>query len=257
MKALFYFLLVRLLAVNVLHGQTKNGDTLSRQLFSALKAKDENAFLSLYPGREQSVKFTVAAITKQQEIIYQFVKADIALGSDHNISRPDFDSLANAEIKRISSVEAYQEAVTAIKNRFSEFIKLGEDKGVIWASACLTSYTIDTSKDDQFGESLPGGENKIINGLIHFSSGDSSFKLNFSKIMFRLDSIEWHNIILKHVTRESEDFPKDEVGIKEVILESVEEEEPPPPPPPPPPAKPKTNKRSQKTNLSSIHKQVQ
>lgn len=201
------------------------------QIFAALKAKDEKAFLALQPSAEQmleQMKKTVATV--QQEM------------AKYKHANKQNDSTVLAQLEKLATPEAIADARKIIVRGFQAIVKEGEEKGVDWNKIKLIGYTIDRTDTNLVNA---GERYKQINAVADFVVNDSSYQLSFMTQASRTSG-EWSRPALLYVLRKGEKPDEEVYEKKEITIETVEDV-----PPPPPPPLPRSNAKSKAKQKAS------
>lgn len=233
---LFVFLSTQVLVV----AQVSNPDTMIYKVFAALKAKDEKAFVALYPNAKQFGAFALAMLT-----------AELASGDNQNSADAStkalMDSFVKAQIVAETASGKYAAMEKTYSEEFTKTIGAGEAKGVKWAEAKLVSYTIDSSKvvGEDAKEVMTAKKAGVtkLQGIIDFSVGDSAYQIHYMGMMSASSEGGWFWPSVTAVLRKGELPPPFETEVRSIIVQDVREA-PPPPPPPPPKKKVKTKTKS-------------
>ena len=171
------------------------------KLFAALQAKDQKAFVALYPNARQFGGFmhTVLEKSLKTEEVRKLMEAD-PKSKDLNV-----DSLIDAQTRLFSSPEMFSQMEKAFGEVFQKTITTGEEKGVRWSEAKLTGYSIDSSSAfKEEGIPVPIEGIKEAKGVIDFSVGEEAYELAFDKIMFIESEGGWFGAELPQLTRKGE-----------------------------------------------------
>ncbi len=239
MKKLLFILLVVLINGHAVQAQITNPDTMVHRLFGSLKAKDEKAFVALYPNMQQMQRIMTKMFTgikaemakKKAEALPKDKTTDSALLVFANL-----DSIIVAELEKATSPESLVEMKTKFAKDFQSMIDKGEKRGIDWTKTEMVNYTFDTAslKDSNSIKVFGSEDYKSMKGVVHFKAGDSAYQLSFNQVMFIPEEGGWYGVRLRQLAREGEVLANDEeLEKKEIELSSTVEDEPPPPPPPP------------------------
>jgi len=225
-------------SVATVKAQVSSADSMIHKIFATLKAKDEKAFVSLYPNGKQLQNFvrTIMEASMKTEQMQQMQKMQ-------NIN---LDSLVNAQLESLSKPEVMEQMQKSFGRSFQQVIEKGEKKGVNWSNAKLTTYTFDTTVavNDQEEAMMSELGYKTLKGVMDFTSGDSAYQMSFNKVMYIPAEGGWFGGEFNQVVRKGEGFKTDTEMETTDVNVSTEKEAP---VPPPPPAKPKTKVKTKTT----------
>lgn len=215
----------------------KSPDELIHKIFSALQAKDEDAFLSLCPDSVQLVH-----VMKR---LAEGVIADIKSGLPKNFSRSSMAILdkslesVRASLRKTYSPKEIQKLRNGFKESFHHIIEDGEKGGVDWPAATFTAYSFDSAKGANFlyNQNLFDSSSfRSMSGKIYFKDKDSTCQIWFREMLFSSAEKNWF-------AGELEILALPGMEVRDVVMQNIQDE-PPPPPPPPPPYKRKKSKSS-------------
>lgn len=198
-------------ANTIMHAQVKTADSLVHKLFSTLKAKDEKAFVALYPNGQQFSRFmrTVMEGAMKSEQMQEMLKMD----TTKNLN---IDSIIDMQVAMFSKPEMVQQMQGEFAKTFQRIIEKGEQKGVNWSQASITGFTIDSSAvkgDESMPFELAGL--KEAKGVIDFSVGDSAYQLAFSKMMYIESEGGWFGAEFPALARKGESLEPDQAQAEE------------------------------------------
>lgn len=200
LATLFFFTLTSLQA------QVKNADTMVHRIFAALKAKDQKAFVQLYPNAEQFSRFI-------RNIMEQTMKSDEIkklMEADEKTKGLNLDSLIEAQVAVVSSPGAMRKMQEEFEQTFQQIIEKGEKKGVKWTEATLTGYTLDTVDMEATGAPFQPKGIKEAKGVIDFTVGNAPYQLAFNKMMYIESEGGWFGADFTQVARKGESLQPDE-----------------------------------------------
>jgi hypothetical protein len=155
------------------NGQMKNADAVVKELFEILKTKDSTRYMKLFPNYEKMKKF---------------MKQTFALSP----RRAEMDSMMD-----IFTEEQYREQVLARgTEKFSNFLKIGERKEVVWNNIMFKRYEVDTSssENDEFND--PGANIKKMKGGFDFMSGQKEYTVKFDQAVWFASDSNWYGVEL-------------------------------------------------------------
>jgi hypothetical protein len=200
------------LSLQTVHAQVPNADTMIRKIFASLQAKDEKAFVALYPNAEQFGRF-IRGIMEQTMKSEEIRKL---MAMDEKTKGMNLDSLVEAQITEETKPEKFAKTQAQFGKTFQQIVDKGEKKGVNWSQAKLTSYTIDSSA---FGgkEGMPFQLTglKEAKGVIDFSVGDSAYQLAFGKMMWIEKEGGWFGADFPQLARKGESLEPDKSDLAE------------------------------------------
>jgi hypothetical protein len=200
-------LAVLFLAVHSSRAQTKTPDSLVQKIFATLQAKDQNAFVALYPNAQQFSGFI-------RDIMQKAFNSDQMkqmMAADEKSKNMNIDSLINAQVTAATGPEAFGKMQTQFGKSFQRIIEKGEQKGVKWNEAKLTNYTVDTSAlSDKDAEAFNITGIKEAKGVIDFSVGDSAYQLAYEKIMYIENQGGWFGGEFTQLARKGESLAPDQ-----------------------------------------------
>jgi hypothetical protein len=200
----FFLLLAICFATQPMRAQVSNADTMIHKLFATLKAKDQNAFISLYPDANQFGRFI-------RNIMEQTMKSDEIkkmMEMDPKTKGINLDSLVDVETANATKPEAMAALSKEFSRQFQQIIAKGEKKGVKWNEAVLTSYTIDSSAAQEGVPFVPKGF-KEAKGVIDFKVGNEAYQLAYGKVMFLESEGGWFGAEFPQLARKGESLDPD------------------------------------------------
>lgn len=246
----FILLFVVYFSIQSINAQVSNPDTMIHKLFASLKAKDEKAFVAMYPNASQMqtlVRAVMDATMRTEEMQQMMAQNPQTKGMS-------LDSIINAQVASLSKPEVVEQMQKGFGKSFQQIIKKGEQKGVNWSHAKLTHYTFDTTAPATVKgiAALVGLGYKNMKGIIDFTSDDSAYQLSFDKIISIPKEDGWFGGEFQQLIRKGESFAaNDDIEVKDEIVTTTEKVIP----PPPPPAKPKVKAKS-KTSLPKTKSKI-
>lgn len=192
-------------ASQLLHAQVRTADSLVHKIFASLKAKDEKAFVALYPDGQQFSRF-------MRSVMESAMKSDQMkeMLSMDTTKKINVDSLIDAQVAMFSQPQMVQQMQAEFAKTFQQVIDKGEKKGVNWSQARLTGFTIDSSSvksDESMPFELAGL--KEAKGVIDFMVGDSAYQLAFSKMMYIQNEGGWFGAEFPQLARKGESLEPD------------------------------------------------
>jgi hypothetical protein len=195
--------------INTSYAQVSNADSMIHKIFAALKAKDEKAFVALYPNAKQFGSFMRTMMEKmmKSEQMQQMMAAD------EKSKNMNIDSLITTEVDKLTSPEGFAKMEKEFAKTYQNIIEKGENKGVNWPDATLTSFTIDSAAGlgDEL-QMLGDVGFKAMKGVIDFRSAGKDYHMNFDKIMFIPSEGGWYG----------GEFPQ--LGLKSESLDEIIDE---------------------------------
>lgn len=202
----FVFLFALLAAGHILHAQVKTADSLVHKIFASLKAKDEKAFVSLYPNGQQFGRFmrTVMEGAMKSEQMKEIMSLD------EKTKNLNLDSLIDAQVAMFMMPEMVNKMQADFAKTFQRIIEKGEQKGVNWGQAQVTGVTLDSSAvkgDENMPFQLAGL--KEAKGVIDFTVGDSAYQLAFNKMMYIESEGGWFGAEFPQLARKGESLEPD------------------------------------------------
>lgn len=247
-KTIILFLAVYF-SIQPAKAQVGNQDTMIHKLFATLKAKDEKAFIALYPNPVQLGK----VVRVMMEQVLKSEQMQMIMAADEKSKNLNIDSLINTEVAKVNNHEAFAEMEKRFGQSFQKTISTGEKKGVKWNEAKLISYTTDTvTGADPEKEMFKASGIKNLKGIIDFSVGDSAYQMSFDKIIYIPTEGGWFGGEFQQVVHKGESFAPDEVEVRDgTITDTVNAPEPPPPPKLKAKAKSKSSSIKSKTKTKS------
>lgn len=208
----FVFLVALLATGPLLHAQVKTPDSLVHRIFATLKAKDEKAFVSLYPNGQQFGRFmrTIMEGAMKSEQMQE------VMGMDEKTKNLNIDSLIDTQVAMFMQPEMVNKMQEDFSKTFHRIIEKGEQKGVNWSQAQLTSFSLDTSAvkgDENMPFELSGL--KEAKGVIDFTVGDSAYQLAFGKMMYIQSEGGWFGAEFPQLARKGESLTPDATAKEE------------------------------------------
>lgn len=192
-------------ALPALQAQVSNQDTMVHRIFASLKAKDQQAFVALYPNAQQFGRFI-------RNIMEQTMKSDqikALMEADEKTKGMNLDSLIEAQVATISAPEAMVKMQDEFAKVFKSIIDKGEKRGVKWSEATLTGYTIDTVAVEAEGAPFQPKGIKEAKGVIEFTVGNVPYQLAFNKMMFIESEGSWFGADFPQLARKGESLQPD------------------------------------------------
>jgi citrate lyase gamma subunit len=192
-------------ALPALHAQIKSPDTMVHRIFASLKAKDQQAFVQLYPNAQQFGRFirNIMEQTMKSEEIRKLMEAD------EKTKGINLDSLIETQVAAVSGPEAMAQMQQEFGKVFQNIIEKGEKKGVNWSEAKLTGFTIDTAAVGAEGAPFQPKGIKEAKGVIDFTVGDVPYQLAFNKMMFIESEGGWFGADFPQIARKGESLQPD------------------------------------------------
>ena len=194
------------LSLQAVQAQVRSADTLVHKIFATLQAKDEKAFVALYPNSEQFGRFI-------RGIMEQTMKSEQIrnlMAMDEKTKGMNLDSLVDAQIAEEIKPEKFAKTQEQFGKTFQQIIEKGEKKGVNWNQAKLTGYTIDsTAFGDKEGMPFQITGLKEAKGVIDFSVGDKAYQLAFGKMMMIEKEGGWFGADFTQLARKGESLEPD------------------------------------------------
>lgn len=181
--------------------QVQSPDTMVHSIFATLKAKDEAAFVKLYPNSAQFSRF----MRTLMEQAFKSEQMQQIMALDEKAKNLNVDSLINAQAAAFSDPKEIEKLAAAFGGEFQKIIKKGESKGVKWSEAKLTSYTIDTASRATDDPLKP----KEMRGIIDFTVGDSAYQLAYEKVMYIPGEGGWFGAEFSQLARKGESLAPD------------------------------------------------
>lgn len=185
--------------------QVRNADTMVQKLFASLKAKDQQAFISLYPNSAQFVRFI-------RDVMQQSLKSDEMkkmMAQDEKTKNMNIDSLIDAQANAFSNPTEFAQMQAAFSGTFQKIIAKGEQKGVDWNKAVITHYTIDSTEGDGSGSAFQPKGMKSMKGVIDFTVGGSPYQLAYDKIAYFPTEGGWFGGEFPQLARKGESMAPD------------------------------------------------
>jgi len=210
---------VLFLAMQSLHAQVSSPDTMVHRIFASLKAKDQKAFVSLYPNARQFGAF----IRGMMETMLKTPEMKKMMEKDEKSKNMNVDSLIDAQVSAASEPMAFAKMQSEFGNIFQKIIEKGESKGVKWNEATLTGYTLDSTTTEEGNPFQPSM--KTLKGVISFNVGDSAYQLAYDKIFFLPAENGWFGAEFKQLARKGESLAPDQAEMEEGV-DSVAVEKP-------------------------------
>lgn len=169
------------LFIETANAQVSNPDTMIHKIFATLKAKDEKAFVALYPNATQFGKM----IRIMMEKMLNSDEMKQMMAADEKAKNLNFDSLINVEVAKLNNPEVFAEMKKSFASSFQKIIEKGVKKGVNWAEANLVNYTLDSvSLDEEDMAMFKGSGIKNMKGVMDFTAGSTPYQMSFNKIVF-------------------------------------------------------------------------
>lgn len=229
MKSIRRFVFAALICAGLqpVQAQVASPDTMVHKIFATLQAKDQQAFVALYPNAQQFGHF----IRSLMEKTFNSEEMKKLMAQDEKAKDLNLDSLVDAQVAVATSPETFAQMEQEFGKIFQRTIEKGEKKGVNWSEAKLTGYTIDSSATKEEGMPFQPGEMKTFKGVIEFASGDQPYQLAFDKVIFLPTENGWFGADFPQLARKGESLAPDKVS------ESAATDEMPAPKKPATPAK--------------------
>jgi hypothetical protein len=199
----FVLLLIICFSVEAAKAQVSNPDTMIHKLFAALKAKDEKAFVALYPNGPQFAKM----MRGMMEGMLKSEQMKQMMAMDPKSKDMNIDSLINTEVDKMSKPKVFADMARSFGKKFQEAIENGEKKGVNWSTAKLVTYTTDTTGAlNNEMEMFKSSGIKNMKGVIDFTAGDSAYQMSFDKLIYIPAEGGWFGGEFEQVIRKGESF---------------------------------------------------
>lgn len=161
--------------------QTANADTMIYKVFRSLKAKDEAAFLSLFPN-----------YTQLKEVMRQAVASEAA---GNTVREKEMDSALNAYLANFTEELYRKDLVKHFSDDFQRVMKQGTEKGLDWKSAVLDKYTYDKKSEDGF---------PMLSGMLYLKEGNQEYTLTFEEIIWVQKEGGYFGVSLKNLLAKGE-----------------------------------------------------
>jgi hypothetical protein len=191
------------------------------RVFASLKAKDQQAFVALYPNAQQFSRF-------MRNIMEQAMKSDEIkklMEADEKTKGLNLDSLIDAQIATVSGPDAMAKMQQEFGKVFQNIIEKGEKKGVKWSDAKLTNYTIDTVAVGAEGTPFQPKGIKEAKGVIDFTVGEIPYQLAYNKMMYLESEGGWFGADFSQIARKGESLePDPEVSESDTITTITDSE---------------------------------
>jgi hypothetical protein len=205
-------------SIQSVKAQVNSSDTIIHKLFATLKAKDEKAFVALYPTGPQFAK--MMRVMMEGMLNSDQMKQMMAM--DPKSKDLNIDSLINTEVEKMAKPEAFAAMQKSFGKKFKEAIERGEKKGVNWSAAKLVTYTTDTTGDvNPEMEMFKSSGIKNLKGIIDFTSGDSAYQMSFDKLIYIPAERGWFGGEFNQVIRKGESFANDPAG-ESMMADSID-----------------------------------
>jgi hypothetical protein len=186
-------------------------DGMLVKILDALKNKDEEAFLRLFPTRQQFITMIRLAFPEDANDLSDSVLG-VKLG-------PDEAGFQKAMRPRFSG-------------SFKRLIKMAEEKNIDLSTIQYDSHIYQIKKEE--------GNVKIASGIINLSTGGKNYELKYSDMVWLPKDSAWFGVDLKGIILKGEKWDNTEkisdstdVEVRDVIVTQAEDPLPPPPPRPP------------------------
>jgi len=250
LKQLIVLLLISF-SLQKLQAQVTSADAMANKIFTTLKAKDEKAYIALYPNKEQMSRL----MTKMMKgIMSEVAKSPEAMQELKDEGKGNIDSLISAELQKKASPEEMTKMEEKYAKDFYKIIEQGEKKGINWNTIELVKFDIDTVTvaDESMKKLFGSNEFRSMKGVMHFKANDSAYQMNFDDVMYLPEESGWFGVKFKQLISEGEKFEKEDEEKEEVmVMEDGDEVAPPPPPLPPSKSKAKTKTTTSKTKTKT------
>lgn len=212
-----------ILVMQAANAQVSNPDTMIRKIFSTLQAKDQKAFVALYPNGAQFGKMMRTMM--EQMLNSDQMKQMMAM--DEKSKNMNIDSLINAEVTKMSTPEAFAEMEKSFGQSFQNIIKKGESKGVNWSDAKLVTFTKDTTANitgDMAMLQATGIKN--MKGVIDFRSNNTDYQMSFDKVIYLPAEGGWFGGEFPQLARKGESLEPDKAAENMMMTDTTEAESP-------------------------------
>ena len=190
-----------LFIIGTASAQTSPAETTVQKMFAAFKAKDKNAFLALYPNAKQFgnlMRSVMKAAMSNEEVKKQ-------MAANPQTKGMNLDSLVEAQAAMFEKPEMFGAMSMEFVQGFEKAISSGEGKGVNWAAATLSAYTIDSTASLGEEMAMLGTQGfKAMKGNIEFKSGGNDYTLAFDKVMWVPTEGQWLGGEFGNVLRKGE-----------------------------------------------------
>lgn len=200
-----------LIGLHNAQAQQTTPDALVQRLFATLQAKDENAYVKLYPNGQQMGRM----VRGLMEQMFQSEEMKAAMAADPAAKNLNLDSLVNAQVSQMSTPEAETKMREKFADNHKKVIDQGQKRGINWSEARLTSVALDSTsgKGDQEAQMMEKAGLKAMNAVIDFNAGGTDYQVNVEKMIYIPAEGGWFGGDLKQVVRKGEKFNSaDEAG---------------------------------------------
>ncbi|HET7896529.1 MAG TPA: hypothetical protein VFL47_02635, partial [Flavisolibacter sp.] len=197
------FVAVLSTALQSVRAQVATPEAMVQKVFATLQAKDQKAFVALYPNADQFGRF----IHDIMEKTFKSEEMKQMMALDEKTKNLNVDSLIDAQVTAAVSPTAFAEMQAQFGQIFQRTIEKGEKKGVKWSEAQLTGYTIDSSENKE--EGTPPVNVKTIKGVIDFTSGGQPYQLAFDKMLYLPVEKGWFGADFPQLARKGESLAPD------------------------------------------------
>ena len=205
------------------HAQVSNADSMIYKVFATLQAKDEKAFVALYPNAAQ---FSKMMRTMMEEMMNSEQMKQM-MAADEKSKNMNIDSLINAEVEKLSKPEVFDEMKKGFAASFQKTISKGEAKGVNWSNTTLTSFTKDTTASmDNEMDVLRNAGFKTMKGIMDFNSSGKDYQISFDKVVYLPAEGGWFGGEFPQLAKKGESLEPDMEMDDMTIVDSVRAETP-------------------------------
>lgn len=203
--ARLFFMAACFFAALGLHAQSASPDTMVHRIFASLKAKDEKAFVALYPNPQQFGRFIRNLMTQT----FKSEQMQQMLANDEKAKNLNVDSLIEAQVATVTSPAMFAQMEKQFGQMFQKVIEKGEKKGVNWSNATMTGYTVDSSSAmEQTTPMQPAGM-KTLKGIIDFTAGGQPYQIAYDKVIFLPTEGAWFGADFTQLARKGESLAPD------------------------------------------------
>jgi hypothetical protein len=209
-------------ALQPVHAQVSSPEAMVRKVFATLQAKDQQAFVALYPNAEQFGRF----IRQIMQKTFQSEEMKAMMAQDEKAKNLNIDSLIGAQVAAATSSAAIAEMQKQFGQIFQRIIEKGEKKGVNWSNATLTGFTIDSSDAGNGNDPSQPVNVKSVKGVIDFTSGGQAYQLAFDKMLYMPAENSWFGADFPQLARKGESLAPDRVIVKDTVGNAVLENPP-------------------------------
>lgn len=197
------FLLAALSLFGSANAQIANPDTMVHRLFATLQSQDENAYVALYPNTEVMRKLMVKVV---KGIALQMKQGQV----DSSLKAENIDSVLMMAIEQKMTPAEVAKMHKGFARSFQQLSATGKQKGIRWSDARLTTYTYDTTaQNDEAAQQLFGGGLTAMKGIMYFTAGGKEYQMRFDKAMFLPSEGSWYGGEFKDLGRKGDAWTAD------------------------------------------------